>query len=626
MNGLKQNQTWPPLLALLIGTLALCTFGMWLGEQFIFVQDFALHATLETSGSVLMLLLSIFIFKFDNNQYRLTRTHYVALALIGMGVLNIFHAASDNESYFIWPHVISTLLGATLLLGVWMPERSVSLRLYIGLPSVVALSSMMIALGLLHDNTLLPTAVIGEQFTTSILSLYSLATLLYLISAWYFARTYWREQKQQDLYITAIILLLAVAAFLFHTTALWELGWWYWHNIKLIAFVILFFYFIHFIATKNQQFIAREVESNIVKYSVDAIITKSLDGTVLTWNASAEKLFGYRADEMIGQKITLLYQPAWELQESEITLRIIEGMEFKQLETTFIAKDKSIIDVAVTLSPIKNSQGNIIGISKIVRDIRDKKQIESRIQAINSELERKVTERTLQLQNAYDEMEAFTYSVSHDLRSPLRATDGFSQALLEDYANQLDSTAQDYLQRIRAASQKMASLIDDLLQLSRQTRTDMNPESINLSKMAEEVIADLKQQEPDREVDVIIAPNITAHADAHLLRIALVNLLGNAWKYTAHKSVARIEFNVKKENNETVFFIQDNGAGFDMAYSDKLFKPFQRLHSAQEFSGNGIGLAMVYRIVKRHLGRVWAEASPEVGATFFFTLALTEST
>lgn len=623
MNEAQQHSLWR-LSLLSIGMFLLCLVGVWLANQSIFFTDFALHATLETTGSVLMLLLALFIFKFDNNQYSLTRFHGVALALIGMGILNLFHAASSSESYFIWPHAISTLVGSVLLLAVFLPERQVSARFYFWLPFAVALLVTMIAL--LIDDRFLPVAlVIGNHFSDIVLSLYGLSTLLYLISASYFIARFWQQQQCQDFYLATVILLLATAAFLFHLTQLWDISWWYWHGIKLLAFFVVVLYFIGFITIKNQQFISREVESNIIKYSVDAIITKSLDNRVLTWNASAERLFGYTDDEAIGQLITMLYQPNWEQQETEITQRIMQGQAFSQFETAFLDKQQQLIDVAITLSPIKNSQGQIIGISKIVRDIREKKLAEEKIRNINIELERKVNERTAQLQNAYDEMEAFTYSVSHDLRSPLRATDGFSQALLEDYNDALDETAKDYLNRIRAASQKMAGLIDDLLQLSRQTRTDMQPEIINLSEIVQRIMNELARQEPERHVNVIIMPELKVYADAHLMQIALTNLLGNAWKYTAKQAQARIEFSAKMENNERVFFIQDNGAGFDMTYVDKLFKPFQRLHTAQEFAGNGIGLAMVYRIIKRHFGRVWAQGEPEKGATFFFTLGLTDT-
>lgn len=252
--------------------------------------------------------------------------------------------------------------------------------------------------------------------------------------------------------------------------------------------------------------------------------------------------------------------------------------------------------------------------------LADKKQEEEEISAINT----KLVEKTAALQDAYDEMEAFTYSVSHDLRSPLRATDGFSQALLEDYTDQLDATAQDYLTRIRLASQKMGTLIDDLLQLSRQTRTEMVPKWIDLGAIARSITTDFQQQYPERNIEIVIADDLLAYADTNLMTIALNNLLNNAWKYTSHHSSAKIEFGSMIKNGEKIFYIRDNGAGFEMAYVDKLFKPFQRLHAAQEFAGNGIGLAMVYRIVKRHLGRIWAESEIEKGATFFFTMGMSE--
>ncbi|MDP1784960.1 MAG: PAS domain S-box protein [Sulfuricurvum sp.] len=394
------------------------------------------------------------------------------------------------------------------------------------------------------------------------------------------------------------------------------------HTIGLLVLL----YFIRFIAEGNKHFISREIDSSIVKFSPDAIITISPDGTILTWNASAEKLFGYTMDEAIGKPIAFLYNLDWVTKEAEIRNHIMEGASFQQLETVFIAKNGSEVNVSISLSPLKDSNDNIIGLSKIIRDITDKKRSENEIRTLNAELERKVIERTTALQNAYDEMEAFTYSVSHDLRSPLRATDGFSQALLEDYGDKLDTTAQDYLARIRSASQKMGGLIDDLLQLSRQTRTTMVPSTIDLGIIARQIISELTQQEPERNIEVVIGNDMSAYADANLMRIALDNLLGNAWKYTSQHSDTKIEFGSMTQNGEKVFYIRDNGAGFDMAYVEKLFKPFQRLHTVQEFAGNGIGLAMVYRIIKRHLGRVWAEGEIDKGATFFFTMGLSEST
>jgi signal transduction histidine kinase len=221
---------------------------------------------------------------------------------------------------------------------------------------------------------------------------------------------------------------------------------------------------------------------------------------------------------------------------------------------------------------------------------------------------------------ANKELEAFAYSVSHDLRAPLRAIDGFSQALLEDYAARLDAGGRHYLDRVRANAQRMAQLIDDLLDLSRVSRSALQREAVDLSALAREIVAELRRAQPDRQVEVVIADGLRAVGDGRLLAVALQNLLGNAWKFTARQARARIELGRTNENGHSAFFVKDDGAGFDMRYVDKLFGAFQRLHSPQEFEGNGIGLATVQRIVRRHGGRVWATGEVGNGATFYFTV------
>ena len=242
------------------------------------------------------------------------------------------------------------------------------------------------------------------------------------------------------------------------------------------------------------------------------------------------------------------------------------------------------------------------------------------LQQAHDELELRIAERTRGLSASNKELEAFAYSVSHDLRAPLRSIDGFSQALLEDYADKLDATAQEHLHRVRRAAQRMAALIDDMLNLSRVTRCELHREKLDLTAVARSIAADLQEADPGRRVEFVIESGLTAVGDPQLLRAAMENLLRNSWKYTSGHPTARIEFGRSKKKEKHSFLVRDDGAGFDPRYADRLFGAFQRLHTAEEFPGTGIGLATVQRIIHRHGGEVWAEGAVEKGATFYFTL------
>ncbi|OPZ82864.1 MAG: Phytochrome-like protein cph1 [bacterium ADurb.Bin429] len=358
----------------------------------------------------------------------------------------------------------------------------------------------------------------------------------------------------------------------------------------------------------------------------DAIILHDADGRIVTANDSMVALYGVAPDEITRLSIA-------DLSAAEMPLETLPARWRAVLagETAFFPwrarrpHTGELFDVEVFLRKLTLEDRDVVMAN--VRDITERKQAEAERERLLQEvrdwadtLETRVEERTAALQAANKELEAFSYSVSHDLRAPLRSIDGFSKVLLERYSELLDERGRDYLDRIRAAAQRMGQLIDDLLGLSRIGRREMRRETVNLSSLATEILTELHEREPDRIVETVITPDAVAEGDPELLRIVLTNLLGNAWKFTREREITRIEFGVSVRDHQRAYFIRDNGAGFDMAYVDKLFSPFQRLHTETEFPGTGIGLAIVQRIIHRHGGMVWAESAVGEGATFTFTL------
>ncbi|HEY3205030.1 MAG TPA: PAS domain S-box protein [Thermoanaerobaculia bacterium] len=341
-----------------------------------------------------------------------------------------------------------------------------------------------------------------------------------------------------------------------------------------------------------------------------AILMLDPQGQVVSWNQGAERINGYRAEEIVGQHFSRFYPPedvASGRPEIELKVAAAEG-RFED-ESFRVRKDGSRFWADVVITALHDQSGKLRGFVQFTRDITERKRAE-----------RVIAERTVQLEAANQELEAFSYAVSHDLRAPLRSIDGFSQVLQEDYAGKLGPEADDSIRRIRAAAGRMGQLIDDLLRLSRVTRAELQRGQVDLSEIARSAALELARQDPARHVDFRIADGITVEGDPQLLRVALENLMSNAFKFTSKRPDACLEFGASKQNGQPIYFVRDNGVGFDMAYAGRLFGAFQRLHAVNEFPGTGIGLATVQRIIHRHGGRLWTDAAVDRGATFFFTL------
>lgn len=337
---------------------------------------------------------------------------------------------------------------------------------------------------------------------------------------------------------------------------------------------------------------------------------------ILAVNDAALDQYGYAHDEFVGMKITDIRPPEDVEELLSALTKNREGIG-KSGIWRHCKKSGEVFHADIRSHPILWMGRPAVVV--MATDVTQRLEAEEAIRSLNSELERRVVERTVQMESANRELEAFCYSVSHDLRTPLRAISGFASALAEDYGPKLDAEAADYLNRITSGTQRMTEVINDLLRLSRVSRADMNPSEIDLSQIANQVVSELRSASEGRVVDVHIQPGLCAHADRGLARVALENLLQNAWKFTGNKTAAKIEFGMTVLNDGPVLFVRDDGAGFDMAYSNKLFGVFERLHRAGEFPGTGIGLATVHRIIHRHGGMIWAEAEVGKGATFYFT-------
>ena len=355
--------------------------------------------------------------------------------------------------------------------------------------------------------------------------------------------------------------------------------------------------------------VSKDYVEGILENMIDLLVVTDPEGKIETINPAMLGTLSYSASEVVGRPLAALFRDAPDsLRSHELAAFAADG-GVRDLEVWLLTRSGRGIPALFSASVLKDREGRLRGYIGVAKDMTERKLAEESLLVAKAAAEA-----------SSKELETFSYSVAHDLRAPLRAVDGFSQVLLDRYADKLDEQGKDFLRRVRGGSRRMGQLIDDLLNLSRITRTAMRLEKVDLTALAREIAAELEKSQPERKAKFVIESDLTAEGDPNLLRVVMVNLLSNSWKYTGKKASARIEFGATRREGAPVYFVRDDGAGFDMAFSKKLFQPFNRLHAAAEFEGTGIGLATVQRVVERHGGRVWGEGAVGEGATFYFAL------
>lgn len=582
-----------------------------------------LHSAIEAIGSTAGLMMGLFLL---NKSGRESKPHFfwAGTGFLVMAVLDGFHSVTSPGGGFVWLHSLAVLGGGAFFALIWFSRLKKIVLMEKLLPLFAVACALTAGILTLADRQMFPLMTENSQFTSTAKGMNAVSGILFLFGAFFFILQFLSSKDFEDYLFFLIALMFGLAGITFQHSRPWSDEWWFWHVLKLLSFFIVLAYLVKrhlhaqtelfktnralkMLSECNQSLVRIVKEDDLLNTVCSHIV--DIGGYKAAWVgfAADDPRYAYWREEAVKRGYP-----------SYISLPLVDnGNTFGALNIYSDRPDAFAGSETRLLSELAAD------ISFGVNALRTKfarHKAEEEVFQLNRELENRVAERTMLLEAANKELEAFSYSVSHDLRAPLRGIDGFSHAILEDYSEKMEEGCRNYLNRIRAASQRMAQLIDDMLKLSRVTRSEMHNETVDLSGICRSIAGELMKIQPGRSIEFVIAPDITVKGDSRLLHIAFENLLGNAWKFTGKKGNARIEFGSAHEDGHVKYFIRDNGVGYDMAYADKLFGAFQRLHSADEFPGTGIGLATVQRIVNRHGGRVWAEGRVDGGAVFYFTL------
>lgn len=581
----------------------------------------AFHAVIETLGSVMALGIAGFLLMRQGekgNGFML----WPACSMLSMAILDAFHSSVVPGREFVFLHSIAQFTGGVFIALIWLPERFTKGEFGKQLPKFIATACALFGVGTFLFSDILPTMMNHGKFAIAPQALNLMGGVLFLAGVAYFARHFSRYQDTTHLLFIAYFLMFAVAGLTFRLSGLWGVGWWLSHMIRLGAYIVAFGYVS--INTTAEYLRLNETEEAVtrlaalVESSDDAIIGRTLDGTIISWNQGAENLFGYSAEEAHGRMGEFLIPPERTDEETEIMESIKDGQRDHYIETIRRKKDGTTIDVSLSISPIEDSHGDMIGISTIARDITERKKAEQELEHLNRDLELTVG----QLQRTNKEFKEFAHIAAHDLKTPLRAIAALTNWLLTDYSDKFDEQGKEQVRLLVDKAKQMASLIDDILQYCKLGQENMEKKHVDLNIVVSDVI---EVTTPPKNIEVSIEnemPTILCRK-THIIQI-FQNLIGNAVKYM-DKPEGYVKVRCEEQDDAWLFSIADNGPGIDERHFDRIFQMFQTLAPREGIESTGVGLSIVKKLVEINHGNVWVESQVGEGSTFFFTMPKQEA-
>ncbi len=598
-----------------------------------------LHEGVEVAGSCIALGVAMLLLLRLRRGLATPHLRCVAAALVGMGIIDGVPSLFPIDVAVSWSRHLAALVGGTLFALVWLPQPPAGARRCRLLVPAVAALAFAAAAVIVSRPEWLPSPWVAGEYSGLAIASNALGALGSLAAAAFFARRYLRDPKAEDLVFASLTTLFATAGLFYGYSHVWAVGWWVWHAARLVGYTVVLGGAHDVIVTLSEQMgrHTQDLESRVHERTAELEAANVALRETQSWLVQTERLGkvgGWAFDIDTGQQTWTetvydihevdrshqpsvqdgisFYTPASRPVITQAVQRAIEHGDPFDLDLELITAKGNLRSVHA-IGRADLARGRVSG---FFQDITERKQAEGAFRQLNAELDQRVRDRTAELEAANRELEAFSYSVSHDLRAPLRAIDGFGRILVEDYEDRLDPEGRRLLGVISGETRRMGQLIDDLLAFSRMGRQKMESARIDVAALARSVFADQAAQAPERDLRLDLKPLPTVRGDRAMIRVVLSNLISNAIKFTASRHPAVIEIGGRWEDRRTVYWVKDNGVGFDAKYADKLFGVFQRLHSREEFEGTGVGLALAQRILHRHGGRIWADGIVDGGAVF----------